>query len=379
MDRNVASAWTVAVAVWRRELREARRDAHVLAFSVLFPVLLYPLLVWGVSGLLLHEAGHGDAPVRVEVRGADGADTLAAALGEAGAEVVAAEAGPVPARLEDAVDAVVEVHPEQGVTVHVVASEVGGRRARALVRRAVAQVTAQAVADWTGPPLPRVKRVAAASPGETSRALMSRVLPGMLLAAVWLGAIYPTVEVVVGERARGTLETTRVTTPHAQAVRVGKAAAVLTFVGVAGLGNLGAMGVTLGQLFAWLGRPLEGPWPGPGALVLGGLAVVGTALVATSVLVAVAGFARTVLEGQNLVALVATGGLLSGVWTVGPQVSEQLAWVPVANLAMVLRTVVAGNAVAPQVVVVTGVVTVLTCAVALRVAGMAERWHRRRT
>jgi len=224
-----------------------------------------------------------------------------------------------------------------------------------------------------------VKRVAAASPGETSRALMSRVLPGMLLAAVWLGAIYPTVEVVVGERARGTLETTRVTTPHALAVRVGKAAAVLTFVGVAGLGNLGAMGLTLGQLFAWLGRPLEGPWPGPGALVLGGLAVVGTALVATSVLVAVAGFARTVLEGQNLVALVATGGLLSGVWTVGPQVSEQLAWVPVANLAMVLRTVVAGNAVAPQVVVVTGVVTVLTCAVALRVAGMAERWHGRRT
>ena len=49
------------LAVLGKELREAFRDANVLLYSVAFPLILYPLLLWGAVQLMVLQAGCSSA------------------------------------------------------------------------------------------------------------------------------------------------------------------------------------------------------------------------------------------------------------------------------------------------------------------------------
>ena len=378
MVRSVASGWVVAWAVWGKELREALRDAHVLGFSIAFPILFFPLLVWGVSQLLLLEGGRMEAdPPVVMVAGTGPGLELAGVLRADGVVVVpGAVDDPATVLAAGRVDAVVVVDDDTAVQVHHRSTEARARPTLRALRRATRTLRDSARDRWAesvgvdpralAPP--DVVRTDLAPTGRTAWSLLGRVLPGVALAALWLGAIYPTVEVVVGERERGTLETTRVTAPSGWGVVLGKLLAVLSIVSASALGNLGAMALTIAHLFATLGRPLGMAPPTAWSLGLGGLAVALSAVVAAAVLVAVASRARTLQQGQNLVALAATVGMAPGMIAALPsmELTTQTAWIPVVNMALLLRAAVSGDPVSAGAVGVAVVWTLALSAVLVR-------------
>ena len=108
------------LAVLDRHLRESLRDPHVLGVSIGFPLLFYPLLVWGMTQLGLFQGGTAEAePPRVAVVGP--ADLVEAFWLASDADtLVRADAGDDQTLLHGDLDAlVVLTQADDGLTVDV--------------------------------------------------------------------------------------------------------------------------------------------------------------------------------------------------------------------------------------------------------------------
>lgn len=381
MPARRASSFAVVAAVLGKELKEAVRDAHVLGFSIVFPILFYPMLIWGFSQLLLLQSGQLEAtPPRVAVVGAPAPAGLIAQIEAAGLTPVAVSAAPVDAALEtNGLDAILALSSEGAATVHHTSTSPRSRAARTGLmtalkhtRRAQVAAIAEAAAvpeSALAPPSWEV--IDTAPPGRTTRHMLGLVLPGVVLAAIWLGAIYPTVEVVVGERERQTLETTRTAPVPPWTIVAGKIGAVLVLVLVAAGGNLGAMALTVVHLLATLDQSVGGgPLPSTGMLVLAFAAVAMSAVLAAATLAVAASPARTFKQGQNFVSLVATLAMAPGMIAVLPafELDPLTALVPIANTALLLRAAVSGTPPAVLPTFLTFVVCITLSGVLLQLA-----------
>lgn len=360
-------------AVLRRELTEALREPHVLAFSLGFPLLFYPLLIWGSVQLAMLQDGalewspprvavavHG-APVE-EVAGLE--NGLQQAIFEAAGLEQAAGLGTVHALEDDdaGVDVWVDAEadgPRWRATVHHLStrsrSAAGARaveealqtlsetREAALVERVGADAAALEVWSWEAEDVsPR---------GKLLGRLLGLVLPVVLLSAMMVAGIYPAVEIVVGEKERRTLETTLTSAVSRVAIVVGKVLALLTLIGLSVVGNLGAMVLTMVHILATSGSgasslelSLE---PGSLALAAGMLLVQAVLLAAVLVLVCLP--AQTFKQGQTVASLVSTLGMLPAMVAMLPtaELSWGMALVPVSNTALVVREAVGGEGSAP--------------------------------
>lgn len=359
-------------AVLRRELTEALREPHVLAFSLGFPLLFYPLLIWGSVQLAMLQDGALEwSPPRVAVV-VDGAPIEEVSALERGlskaifedAGLARAEADSVAALDDEAagVDVWVEAvasGPSWQATVHHLStrsrSAAGARaveealedlaetREGALVERVGADPSALEVWSWEAEDVsPR---------GKLLGRLLGLVLPVVLLSAMMVAGIYPAVEIVVGEKERRTLETTLTSAVSRVSIVVGKVLALLALIGLSVVGNLGAMVLTMVHILATSGSggaslelSLE---PGSLALAAGMLLVQAVLLAAVLVLVCLP--AQTFKQGQTVASLVSTLGMLPAMVAMLPtaELSWGMALVPVSNTALVVREAVGGEGSAP--------------------------------
>lgn len=169
--------------------------------------------------------------------------------------------------------------------------------------------------------------------------LASRLLPLLMLMMLFLGALYPAVDLTAGEKERGTLETLLVAPVHALDVMKAKFFAVGLTAVVAALANLAAMGVT----FAF------GISLGAGAAVTMKLhasqvailaaCMVPAAVLASGVSLAIASLARTFKEGQSLMTPVLLTAMLPGMMAMMPgiELNAVTALVPLLNVALLVK------------------------------------------
>ena len=242
------------LAVLGKELREAFRDANVLLYSVAFPLLLYPLLLWGAVQLMVLQAGvvERQAP-RVEVHAP--AELMQALLEP---PVQAAEGGRA-ALLADELDAVVEVGEPRG-TVQLAYRSTRGRSARArelledrLDEQRDLELERLAIDHGLSPDALCPPGIVATDDAGSERVALdalARVIPLMALMTLIISIIYPMVEVITGERERGTLETTMVAAVPRWAVVAGKLLCASITGVLAMLGNAVAIWATLSGLAA---------------------------------------------------------------------------------------------------------------------------------
>jgi len=339
----------VALAVWGKELKEILRDSHALTYIIGFPVLFYPLLMWGLVQVAQVKAGHArtESP-RLEV---SGPATLSQPL--IGAPAITTSGSLTAGE----VDAQVALRPEGdrlGVEVRYQSTRARSERARELVTQRLGEVervwlTERAAAAGRPPPPMDPAPLSEENVDPARRMLayiVSLALPGMLHLVMLLAALYPTVDVVVGERVRGTAETLLVSGAPRSPVVLGKLLAVLSLTLGAVVANAGAMGATLAHLLILQGGAGSLDLGlSPGALALAGLVCLGATGLVVGVMTLVVTPARSFKEGQGAGNLVVTAGAVLVVVGMLPltELTPVTAFVPLANSVLVLRSALIGE------------------------------------
>lgn len=373
-------------ALLRKELLEALRDRRALLTLILLPVIIYPGMLLLVGTVM----SAGKDMLRKEVLlVAAASDDAAALLARHGASpltpvtrvprdeaerrlrkkelwaIVDAPAGTV---------AALDGGGQASATVLYTKRYDRSREARDRLEKALDQVArgaltvrleqAQLPPTWAEPVITKAEDVDFGA--DLGPLIASQILPVILVVMLFMGAMYPAVDATAGEKERGTLETLLVAPVRPLEVMAAKYVTVVALAMLSALANLGAMGATF-ALGITVGDGVSATMRLSSGQVLSLLACLlpGAALV-SGLALSVASLARSVKEGQNLLAPLVMFGTVPGILALMPGV--ELTWVtalvPLLNLALLVKGVALSSA-QPLHVVLTAVSTLAFAAVGL--------------
>lgn len=304
------------------ELRQHLRDPLTILFMVALPLLLYPCLtalghtvvqrdLATAEARLLKVATEPSFPVsanleRVEV------DDLAGAVREGRVEAAVR-------RTDDGVELLWDSRRPDSMDARV---------------RLVDDVTA-----WRKDTQPRrVDAVDKSSEADRLRRSVARWLPALLLFTLVSGGIYTALDIVTGDKERGTLETLLTTAVDRPLVVLAKFLVVLAFTVVSAV-------LSLASSWASASYFLDLPLPGS-AVLMAALLLLPLAVLLSAGLTAAASWAPDFKSGQVLAtpALVLPTLLAATAAVPGLSLSAFTALVPITGLALATRDVVAGGA-----------------------------------
>jgi sodium transport system permease protein len=302
--------------VYAKEIRDTIRDRRTLFISLVLPILLYPLLMIGFTQVSL--AAHRrftEQVQKVTVTGGALAADMAKRVSESegGLEVVESvdpEAGIRSGGLDawiELAEGFEEQIPAGGqgtVRVHFDSTKESSQAARRKVTRIVRDYGQQVLRDRglseaDIEPV-RVAEEDAASGRQRGAKRFGPLLALILVIMALSGAFYPAVDIMAGEKERGTMETLLVCPATRTEIVVGKYLTVLTMTLVTALLNFLSMGLTFSH-FAKLIPKGAGEMaleisPGVAGIIV--LALLPLAGLFSAIALALSTFARTYKEGQ---------------------------------------------------------------------------------
>ena len=373
-------------ATYTKEFRCLLRDQHTVIYSVVIPVFLYPALVWGVIQVLTYARAVQDrvvSTVRVEgdgsadqfreylkktpkLRLAKGDETLdggdpgglggASAMGpdqlaEAARSALSRDATDAWVHMERRAEAGSELHVGMDVSIlfnssldaSVKARERLGeaikefRRERLLIAARDLEQDEEFVSPLT------VTETDISSGEEFSNYMASLILPLLMLIMTALGALYPALDVTVGEKERGCLETTLIAPVGRAAIVIGKYLAVVSFALIAFLLNFTSMAITLFHQGSVLKlQPFALGWSSVSIILAAALLL---SAFFSAIMMLIAFQAKTFKEGQSYIMPVYLLAALPTLVVASPDVTLDmtLAFVPVLNIALLFRGALQGN------------------------------------
>ncbi len=299
---------TLLRVVLVKELRETLRDVNALLFSVLFPLLFFPTVVWLYTQVDAYTRGQAEAP-RIEVHGDVPLPENAERV-DAGGDVVARREGDV--------------------------VRVTYRSTDPASSRALAAIQGSVDALWP------ITYTDVAPADESLAQALGRAVPLLLVVFSMLGGLYPAVEAVVAERERGTVETTLVTAAPRWVFFAGKLGAVLSLALLALVTNLVAIGVTFAHLLGLLGVEIVFP---VGRLIATLPIAACAAVFSSSLSLLAAAPTRSFKQAQNTTSAAATAiCALAGLGMV-PGTELDLGWclIPITNAVLVMSDLISGR------------------------------------
>ena len=348
-------------AVGRKELVDALRDRRSLLSALLYPVLM-PLMIVLMFGAVVRMEG-GDRPLEVPVAGREHAPNLVAFLEQRGVTLLDPPDDPEAAVQAGDVDLVLIIDEEYGERFRAVepapvqivhdssqtASRTGISRLRALLREYAGRVAAlRLLARGISPDVTQAVRVDdldLATPAETAARVFA-MLPMFLILSAFIGGLNVAIDTTAGERERKSLEPLLVNPVSRGALAAGKwlttsafgvAAAVLTlvmFLVMMPFVPLEQVGVQLSL--------------GARQLLLMSAITVPMALLASSLQMFVATFARSFKEAQTYVSVMIFVPMIPGIVTqIYPlQPADWMMLVPALSHQLLLIDVMGGEEIA---------------------------------
>jgi sodium transport system permease protein len=285
-----------------KELRETLRDRRTLAVMVLFPLVVYPLVLLVTTQVMADRATRTEStPSRIAVTGPeDIAAPIRARLATRpqqlrllpgpmdGSEAVAT------ARADAAVAASADGSGRPpGAKIFYDETREASRTARERVEAALAEPRPNC------PPAFTVAAQSIAPRTAVGGYVLSKILPLIVVIMVMLGAFHPAIDITAGERERGTLETTLSAPVDRPSLMAGKVLAVATLAAITGLLNLASMSLTVlqGARIATSHATFTLPWFRAASVLL---VIPPAAFLFASVMVAVGAMARSFKEAQTL-------------------------------------------------------------------------------
>jgi sodium transport system permease protein len=340
------------------ELRSAVRDRHVVVYSLVLPIFLYPLLIWLLAQGAQYRSG---ALERQTSRlGWEGEDLLPGLFDRVRSdprfEISAAAAETdVPAGLLDgfvrvrsdaagapSIEAVFDLSTDRSKTTRDRLREIWDSYRRTMMEeQASAFGASEALLGVI-----EIREVNVASPEEMGRFLLSLLLPMILVIMLAMGAMYPAIDVLVGEKERRTMESLLAAGAPRASFVAGKFLAVLAGSIAALLANLASMLLTLSHQASFFGEGEElsvaVPWSAIPAILGGGL-LLGAFFSASMVLLASS--ARTFKEGQGYVTPFYILCLVPAVAgsSMGVEFTPLTALIPLMNGTLLFRSALLGD------------------------------------
>jgi sodium transport system permease protein len=363
--------WRQVRILYLRELRAAFREKAIVINSILIPLFLYPLILWAAFTGITFVQGQTEGFVsRVAVPEWPKGHPALRGKFDRDKDLQLLEKPNTAADAEKKIkngslDAFIEFLPADGTN----AALAGNFQARitfneskersASARKRLAAIIEGYREDW----LKREARARGiesanwqaftlstrnvASKKQMGAFLLGLVLPTLFVVMVAMGCFYPAVDATAGERERNTWETLMSTAATRVSIVTAKYLYVTTLGGLAGILNLTAMALTMKPIFAPLMAragdiinftvPLAAiPVMALAALMLAGFVSAGMMIFAS--------FARTFKEGQAMIMPFYLVVLLPVMFlqTPGLKFSLPLAFVPVVNVTMMVRSAIAG-------------------------------------
>lgn len=349
------------------ELRNQLRDSTVLAMAILFPLLVLPLSLW--LSLAVGQLVTGDLeknPPRVAASGP--AEDLALVFEDSDLiQVEPTDSDPGAAVLARRIDAA--IHIEASGEARVATLHLDSNSARSLAAKGALTARLDALRDRRIDALaerhgldgarlrPRTIAQDAADDERTHRDIRRYFGAGVayfLLMMCGFGLFYPAVEIVVGERERGTLETTLAAGVPRAALLAGKLLAVLAIALFSGLSGCAALALSLTNVAQLAAQKSASAildelnlsiTPDPSALVVVPLATLSFLALTTALLVLSMLPARTFKSAQNLGTLPLYLALFLPMGGVLPlPLDAATALVPLLNCSLMIRDVFAADA-----------------------------------
>jgi sodium transport system permease protein len=324
----------ISAAVYQKEMLEVFRDRRTMISMVVVPLLAIPLLFSLINGFMSsrEKEAQGEA-LSVGVLGDDKLPTVIQSLKAAGFQPVvkadlraAVEKKEVAAAVEETQDAVTG---EKLLNVYVdrtrQASEIAGDK----IQTALEKLKTDTVrASLRGSGLPEkiltpftTKSVNVASEKKMSGLVFGSALGYVVILLMFTGAMYPAIDMTAGEKERRTLEAVLASPAGRSEIVLGKIAATATAAFITALLTLGSMAYSFrfSPQAASARETFHMAPPDMGSLVLALVTVIPTAIVAASMMVAIALFAKSYKEGMSyltpivmLAAFPAVVGMLPG-------------------------------------------------------------------
>lgn len=384
-----------------KELQEALRDRRTLFVMVGIPLLLYPLSMIGMSKLQESQeeaqkarqsrvAVWGEAPAALRQRLADAASMLQAQPWEGAPEAIRADlaagrlAAPAPMPLDlDTQDADKRPRPDfQNPVVQAAQKVILDRGADAVLvvwpgfedkLRGNAAGTASIYYDSVRPESAKARdrlsdqlrlwreairkerekeqRLAdgftlgvdiqsqnIAPPKRKSGMLLGMLLPYLLIAFSVMSGFYAAIDVTAGEKERGTMQTLLCAPVEPLEIITGKFLAVWGITMMATIINLLSLAATFSRLRLAPGIEMSVP---VSSYLLAFLLVLPITFMVTAVFLAVGAFAKDFKEGQSYMTPVLMGLIMPLIVTMTPgiELNRYLAFVPVVNIALLIRSV----------------------------------------
>lgn len=380
------------LVVFWKELREVLRDRRVIFSTVVSPLLLTPMLLWGIGVMVRQrEESARKVVIPMAVVAPRGGDELLTALEEGGFAVQrVTDRQQAEARLRNRqVKAVVlleeqfdeKLHNESTARVTVLfdplndSSRDAVQRLRALTDRLSAEWVQRRLArrfigaEFTQPLAVVAQAIQTENP--TGNLVLSIILPYVIVLSAFFGAVSPAFDLIAGEKERGTIETLLATPVSRRQIVWGK------FLAVAAVCMVAAIFAMLGMLMAFA-MPASSrifmEQAGQFSLSLPALGTLVVTLVPltvfySAVLTIISTFARNQKEAQTyliplstLIVLPAVASMFarteSGLW---------LAAIPVLNSAIIIKQVLTGI-VDPSFMALSLLMSCVVAAVALQIA-----------
>ncbi len=220
-----------------------------------------------------------------------------------------------------------------------------------------------------------VREVDVASAEKRGGFMLGQIIPIILILMTMTSAIYPAIDLTAGERERGTLETLMVCPIPVVEIMAGKFLVVATISLIGAILNLSSMGLTLhfGGFHEALSMGADTVIP-LAVLPLILLFLVPLAVFFSALMLAVCSFARTFKEAQNYITPVIISVLVpAGLAALpGSELQGTMMVLPVANMVLLTREMLLGNADAGVIIAVllsTCLYAATAVAVAVRVFG----------
>lgn len=406
--------WTI----YRKELIESLRDRRTLFLMVVVPILLYPLLLIGMSKLMESQTEAQEARTsRVAVWG-ELPDALYNEI-RAGDRVTIERWGGMPANLKPEIasgrlppfdpagkeketipdtpvvtaarplildrrfDAVMvlwsgfETRLEAGglgeVSVLYDSVRPDSRMARQRLEKAVFAfrrklLAARETRAGLQPGFATAVRVEAQNVAPSQRKsgfALGTILPYFLILFTVIGGFYPALDVTTGEKERGTMQTLLCAPLRSTEIIAGKFLTVWSISLIAGLVNIASMSAT----YARMRIPGVEMSISPGVVVQAFAVLAPVSLMVTSIFLAFGAFAKDFKEGQNYMTPVMMALTIPMMVTMAPgvELNAYLAFAPVVNIALLIKSMFVGEA-HPDLVFLTLLASVVYAALAFLVA-----------
>lgn len=357
--------------VYRKEMLDTLRDRRTLISMIVVPLLLMPLLMFGMVKLSLRLVQRArQETATVMILGAEHAPTLTARIEIAEGFHVVPSAPDYATRISNkqlraaieflpGFEAAIQRGEKPAVKIYHYAGEIKSqfavRNLQALLRTYRDEIVAQRLAArQLSPEILQPfesKEENVAPPEKVGGSMFGGFLPYLIIVLMLQGAMYPAIDLTAGEKERGTIETILASPVARSELVLGKFLTVLTASVATALLSLVSMAgsfLLVPDAFDRMRRSGEIPpqmaLSGKGvAAVL--LMILPLAVMFASALLALALLARSFKEAQSyisplmiIVILPAIGSLLPGV-----ELDRRLALIPILNVSLVSKEILTGN------------------------------------